>query len=234
MRLDFSFSGGSGLLWLADADLVGAEQETALAQQAPGTDVVMVEFPEDLVANIRLVVGELEDEEEQSWVGRCAGGVGVRSGQVLLGNVLSESLRDDLQRFRPLERGGRYKEGARFALDEGPSLSGSPPELLARRPELGPALWSLSSTAGAADWTRSRCRATLLAPDPARRPRSGWIGSSTSTQEPAAGSTLSCICSAATTLWWRIGRRASQSAARSDCQPANHKVPAPTGPNGQA
>lgn len=119
MRLDFSFSGGSGLVWLADADLVETDP-AGLAQEPPGTDVLMVEFPEDLVANIRLVVGDLEDEEEDSWVGSRAGGVRIRSGRALLGNVLSsEFLRDDLEHFRPLERGGRYKEGARFQLDEG-------------------------------------------------------------------------------------------------------------------
>lgn len=77
-------------------------------------------LPEDLVANLRLVVGPLLADEEEQWVARARGRLAVTSGQVYLGcSHAPEYLEADLAQWGPIGPHGRLRDAGWIELEPG-------------------------------------------------------------------------------------------------------------------
>lgn len=122
-RIDFCIEIAGGLIWVAPTDLGGITP----AELGNGTWMGEGDSFEDLVRrevhipltlyqddgyNVRLLRGDLTQEEQAQWTARARGNLDVSCGSLFVCGVLTPDFESEFAQIGPAENGGSYTFGA--------------------------------------------------------------------------------------------------------------------------
>jgi hypothetical protein len=114
-QIDFSIQEAGCLLYAADANLGGKPfnelhhfgwQDLTLKGALIGTSLY-----QDDGYNVRIVFGDLSEEEKREWTGRAAWKLNLESGKMVVSGVCDEDLEEYMEDFPTAETGGDYHLG---------------------------------------------------------------------------------------------------------------------------
>ena len=141
--LDFSIQEAGSLLYVADVSFGGHPINEfheffggrgGLKDLTERSAVMAGSLYQDDGYNVRIVFGELDDEEASEWTSSISGSLNVGSGRMIVSGVCDDGLEGHIADFPPAENGGDYELGTIVDVEPGTysvSIYSFPPNDLA-------------------------------------------------------------------------------------------------------